>query len=375
MNPAARRLIALISVAMVVDTAAYATISPLLPGLAEEYDLSKAGAGFLSASYPIGTFALSIPAGVLAARIGARQTVLWALGVLAAASLVFGLATSAPVLVTARLLQGFGAAAVWAGGLAWVVAVAPRERRAEAIGTAIGAAIGGALGGPLLGAAADEIGRGVIFGVFVALPVGLIVALARIDGPPAIATPGRAALKTAAGDGRMRRGLLLMALPSCGFGLINVLAPLRLDDLGASAVAIAAVFLVAVGFEAVMSPLAGRMADRRGPLTPARLGLVTGGIGIALVPLPDTIVLLGVTVIVAASLFGLLWTPAMSMLGDFAEDRSMNPAFAFALGNMAWGAGTAVGGSGGGALASATADAVPYFLLAVAAVITAVTLR
>ncbi|MGI8624862.1 MAG: MFS transporter, partial [Solirubrobacteraceae bacterium] len=120
MNPAQRRLIVFISIAMVVDTAAYATITPLLPGLAEQYSLSKAGAGALSASYAVGTFALSLPAAVLAARIGARRTVLVALGVLAAASLVFGLATSAPLLVLARLLQGFGAAATWAGGLAWV---------------------------------------------------------------------------------------------------------------------------------------------------------------------------------------------------------------------------------------------------------------
>ena len=375
MTAATRRLIVLISVAMVVDTAAYATITPLLPDLADEFDLSKSGAGALSASYPVGTLLLALPAGLLAARIGAKRTVLGALVVLAGASLVFGLGESAAVLIAARALQGVGAAAVWAGGLAWVAGSAPREHRAQAIGTAIGAAIAGSLGGPVLGAAADAIGRGVVFAAFVALPLGLVAALMRLPGPPPVATPGLAAVRTAITDRVMRRGVLLMALPSCGFGMINVLVPLRLDDFGAGAAAIAAIFLVAVGLEAVMSPLAGRLADRRTPMTPARVGLLAGGIGLALLPIPQTALLLGIATVFAAAVFGLLWAPAMALLGDQAEARGMDLAFAFALGNLAWGLGTAIGGSGGGALADVTRDAVPYVALGAAAVIAAIALR
>lgn len=375
MTAAARRLIVLISIAMVVDTAAYATITPLLPDLAREFDLSKSGAGALSASYPVGTLLLALPAGLLAARIGAKRTVLGALVVLAGASLVFGLGESVAVLIAARAVQGVGAAAVWAGGLAWVAGSAPREHRARAIGTAIGAAIAGSLGGPVLGAAADAIGRGVVFAAFVVLPLGLVAALMRLPGPPPVATPGLAAVRTAISDRVMRRGVLLMALPSCGFGMINVLVPLRLDDFGAGAAAIAAIFLVAVGLEAIMSPLAGRLADRRTPMTPARVGLLAGGIGLALLPVPQTALLLGVATVFAAAVFGLLWAPAMALLGDQAEARGMDLAFAFALGNLAWGVGTAIGGSGGGALADVTRDAVPYVALGAAAVTAALVLR
>ncbi len=375
MTSAARRLILLISIAMVVDTAAYATITPLLPDLADEFGLSKAGAGALSASYPVGTLVVALPAGLLAARIGAKPAVLGALAVLAVASLVFGLGQSAGVLVAARALQGVGAAAVWAGGLAWVAGSAPREHRAQAIGTAIGAAIAGSLGGPVLGAAAEEIGRGVIFVAFVALPLGLILALVRLSGPPPVATPGLAAVRFTVTDARMRRGVLLMVLPSMGFGMINVLVPLRLDELGAGAAAIAAVFLVAVLFESIMSPIAGRLADRRSPLAPARAGLFAGAVGFALLPLPETALLLGAATVLAASVLGLLWAPAMAMLSERAETRGIDLAFAFALGNLAWGVGTAAGGSGGGALADLTRDAVPYLLLAGLALLTATFLR
>jgi MFS family permease len=372
LTPQTRRLIAFISIAMIVDTAAYAAITPLLPKLAEEFDLTKATAGALSASYPVGTVLLALPAGALASRFGPRRTILWALGVLAGSSLVFGLANSAAILIVARTLQGFGAAAVWAGGLAWVIAVAPRERRAEAIGAAIGAAISGSLGGPVLGALADAVGRGVVFGAFVALPSLLIVALARLPNPANVSTPSSRALFR---DGRARTGVLLMMLPSAVFGLVNVLVPLRLDELGAGAAAIAAVFLAAVAIEASLSPIAGRLADQRGALTPARVGLLAGGVGLALLSLPDTVVLLGVVVVAATGVLGLMWAPAMSLLGDAAERNGLNPAFAFSLGNLAWGTGTAIGGSGGGALANATTDAVPYLIVAAAMGMTALVIR
>src|SRR3954452_587571 len=119
---------------MVIETAAYSAITPLLPHLVDEHDLSKAAAGMLTAAYPVGTLVLALPSAWVSARIGPKPTVIGALLVLGLASLAFGLVTSTGLLIGARLLQGAGAAAVWAGGLAWVVSVAPRERRAEAIG-------------------------------------------------------------------------------------------------------------------------------------------------------------------------------------------------------------------------------------------------
>jgi MFS family permease len=356
---------------MVVDTAAYSTITPLLPQLTQEHDLSKSVAGLLTASYAVGTFVLALPGAWIAARVGPKRTVLGALAVIGGASLGFGLAGSAATLIAARLLQGFGAAAMWAGALAWVVAVAPRERRAEAIGTALGAAIAGALGGPALGALAAEIGTGVVFGAFVALPAALIVVGWRIPGPAPVPTPALSAVRAAFGDPRMRQGIWLMTVPAASFGAVTVLVSLRLDALGAGAVAIGATFLVAVVLEAAVSPVVGRMADRRGPLWPAEIGLFAGGTALVLLPAPKSAALLAVTAILAAPLLGMLWTPAMALLSDGAEARGMDPAFGFGLANMAWGAGAAIGGSGGAALAQATSDAVPFFVLALVSFATA----
>jgi MFS family permease len=358
-----RRLLLFVSLALVVDTSAYAAITPLLPSLSDEYGLDKAAAGTLSAAYPAGTLLLSLPAAWLVSRIGSKRTLIVALGCLAFASLAFALAQSTATLIAARFLQGAGAAGMWAGALAWLVGVAPRERRAEAIGAATGAAIAGALAGPVLGAVADATSIEAVFGAYVAVPLAMIVWATRIAGAAAVPGMGPAAVRIALADPVMRRGMWLMALPALGFGLINVLVPLRFDDLGAGAAAIAVAFLGAVGLEAVMSPLVGRLADRRGRIWPARIGLASGGLALALMPLPRSVPLLAAVVVLAAPLLGMLWAPAMAILSDGAEARGLDVALGFGLANLAWGLGAAIGASGGGALAKATADAAPYLVV------------
>lgn len=365
MTPAVRRLLAFLSVALIVETSIYSTITPLLPDLVDDYGFSKSGAGILSAAYPLGTVLFSLPAGALAARIGPQRTLLLALSTIAVASLGFAVADSSVLLVASRALQGVGAAGVWAGALTWIMAVAPRERRVEAMGTAIGAAIAGALGGPVLGAIADATGRGIVFAAFVALPAVLFVLLARLPKPELEALPNDPGALFR--DGGVRQGVLLLAVPSAFFGTANVLVPLQLDDLGAGAAAIAAVFLVATALESLLSPVSGRMADRHGPLHPSRRGLLMGAVGVVALPLlveAGAIVPVAAAVVVALGSLGLLWAPANAMLGDAAERLELNPGFAFGLSNIAWGGGTAAGGALAGAVASATTDAVPYLLLA-----------
>lgn len=368
---ATRLLLGFAAATLVVDTSAYASITPLLPGLSAEHGLGKGEAGVLAAAYPAGTLLLSLPAAWLVSRIGARRAVIAGLLMLAVATAAFAVAASPVALDLARFAQGGAAAAMWAGSLSWLVAVAPRERRAEAIGAAIGAAIAGALFGPVIGALADALSVEVVFGLFVLVPLAQAAWAWRLPeaGGGLVLSP--AATRTALTDRRMRRGMWLMALPAIAFGVFNVLVPLRLDALGAGAGLIAAAFFGAVIFEGAVSPIAGRLADRRGHFWPARLGLAGGGAAIVLLAAPRTIAIVVFGVMLAAPLFGLLWTPAMALLSDGAEAMGISPALGFGLGNMAWGTGATVGSSGAGALAAATADAVPYLLLAGLALATA----
>ena len=55
-----------------------------------------------------------------------------------------------------------------------------------------------------------------------------------------------------------------VVLPALLFGTLGVLAPLRLDALGFTAVAIGTVWLVTARARAVINPLIGRVSDRTG---------------------------------------------------------------------------------------------------------------
>lgn len=355
---------------MFVDMAAYSAITPLLPSYAADLDLSKAQTGILGAAFAAGTFAGSLPGGWLAARVGGRATLLVGLSLMGVSALAFGIGGSAPFLVLARFVQGAGGAFTWSGALAWLVAATPRERRGEVIGSALGAAIAGTLAGPALGALAEAVGTLSVFAAFLGLAVILCALALRVPArPPAFPVVPRDVARLLT-DGRVWGGMWLIAFPGLAFGVINVLGPLRMDELGAGVGTIAAIFLVAAGAEASMSPVAGRLSDRLGPLAPMRAGLAVATVLVALLTLPNAVVLLGLGVIAIGPALGTMWAPALSLVADVLESRSLDPALGYGLTNLSWASGAALGAAGGGTLAAATADAVPYLLLAGLAAIT-----
>ena len=363
-----KRLLALVSTIVLVDVMFYSAITPLLPSYVDDLDLTKSQAGVLTGSYALGTIAASIPAGLLAARWGARRTLLAGLSLLALSSVAFGFGHEYELLVAARLLQGIGGAGAWAAGLAWLISATPRDKRGQVIGTALGTAIAGAIGGPILGALAEISSTELVFSTVGAIAV---VLAALVVATPAGGRPeptGR--LSLALREPRVVAGAWLTTLPALFFGTFGVLTPLRLDDFGVSAAGVAAVFLAAAAVEAIASPLVGRLSDRRGRLLPLRIGLIGVLVACFLLPQPDTAVLLGAVVVAAAAIAGMMWAPAMALLSDGAELSGLPQGLAFGLINLAWGGGQVGGSAGGAALADATSDAVPYLVLALLAATT-----
>jgi MFS family permease len=365
-----RRLFLLVAAVVLVDTSFFAAVSPLLPHYADEFDLSKTGAGVLTAAYPAGTFAGAIPSGWLAARWGVKPTLLLGLGMLGVTSLVFAFADHIVLLDAARFVQGVGGACMWAAGMAWLVSAAPPDRRGELIGSALAAAIIGVLFGPVLGGAATVVGPEVVFSA-VALVAAALAAWAW--SMPGV-EPGEGALLSQLARAMRRPAVLAgfwpFTLPALYAGVVEVLAPLRLDQLGASGVAIGAVFLVTSAAEAVVSPLAGRLSDRRGRVAPIRAGLAGAVVMAVLLPLPATVVLLGLAVLVTFASLGGFWAPSMALLSDASEESGLEQALAFSISNLAWAMGHVLGAGAGGAIAEASSDAVPYAALGVIGAVT-----
>ncbi len=345
-----------------VETMFYAAIAPLLPSLVHELGLSKLSAGLLTASYPAGALIASLPAGVLAVRTGPRFTVCAGLLLLAASTVAFGVLDNVATLDIARFVEGVGGACTWAGGLAWLVADTPAERRGSLIGDTLGAAIAGALFGPVLGTIAGGIGRGPTFGAIALLTLFLLVHARRL---PSSHVPSGQGVRQVLAVLRRREvvvGIWLVALPALTSGTITVLAPLRLHELGAGTLAIGATFLVGAALEAVVTPAVGKLSDRHGRMIPLRFGLLVVTGVLLLFTVPASSVLLALVLVVFYAALGVFWAPAMAMLSDAAERSGLDQALAAAIMNLAWALGVIVGSAGGGAAAKLTGDGVPVLV-------------
>jgi MFS family permease len=358
-----RRLLSLTAVVVLVDTMFYAAITPLLPHYASDLDLAKAAAGVLAASYAAGTLVGSFPAGWFAARYGPKRATITGLVLLSVSGLFFGFGKHIAVLDAARFLQGVGGAFSWTGVLSWLVAESS-EGRGKLIGSAIAWAIIGVVLGPVLGGVAVALSPEVVFSGVSLLGLGLCWWASTIAGPP-----------PAERHGSLNRGLAfkpsvliaicLVLLPSQYAGVLEVLVPLRLDDLGASGLVIGAVFVVAGIGEAITTRFTGGFSDRRGRMLPISVGLLISAVTAVLLPLPDSVGLLAVALFLAVLGTGILWAPATALLSESAEREGLDQGYAFALVNLAWAGGQILGGAGGSGAAQLAGDGLPYLICSV----------
>jgi len=356
-----KRLLALVSSIIFVDAMLFTALTPLVPGYAEEFDLSKTGAGLLVGTFGAGALLGGVPGGLAAAKFGPKRAVVGGLLLLGLASFGVAAADSAVELGAARFVQGLSSTTTWAGALAWIAVVAPRSQRGEVIGTAFGAAVFGAVLGPMFGGVAELVGIRVSFAVLGALALAF-AALAAIPRSAPAEPVSREGAARAFRDTRFLGGLWLNTLPALLFGMLVVLAPLALDAEAWSTLAIAAVFFAAGLIEVVINPLLGRETDRRGRLLPIRVALTASIVVAAGLAAAEEPFVLALLVGAAALSFGALYTPGMALTSHRAEAAGLAQGLAFGIMNSAWALGEMTGPTVGGALAQAYGDAVPYLI-------------
>ena len=358
-----RRLLVLVCSIVFVDAMLFGALAPLVPGYADEFGLSKAGAGLLVGAFGAGALCGGIPGGIAAGRFGPKRAVVLGLILLALASFGFALASDPWALGSSRFVQGFSSTITWAGALAWLTVETPRSRRGELIGTAFGAAVFGAIIGPMFGAIAQTVSVRGTFGAVGVVALGLAVwAATRTAARQAPSTPS--SLPRAFRDKAFVGGLWLNTLPALLFGLMVVLVPLTLDEAGFGAIAIGLVFLGSGLLETVVNPLLGRFSDRRGRLLPIRVALAASIVvsaGFAFASRPVLVIAL---VFVAALAFGGFYTPGMALVSDRAEVAGLAQGMGFGIMNTAWALGNMTGPVAGGAIAAGAGDALPYLLAA-----------
>ena len=145
-------------------------------------------------------------------------------------------------------------------------------------------------------------------------------------------------------DRRILLAIWLVVLPALLFGTLGVLGPLRLDELGFGSVAIGAIWLIAGVLETGNNVVIGRIADRRGPLVPVRVGLIGTVDRDADPPVArQRLRARGRDRRRRASRSARSTRPAMTLLTHAAEHRGLDYGYAFALINLAWAPGQTAG--------------------------------
>ncbi|HTU14032.1 MAG TPA: MFS transporter [Solirubrobacterales bacterium] len=357
-----RRLLILACTVVFLDVTFFAVLTPLLPDYRDDHALSEAGVGVLSGSFAAGTLVMALPAGWFAAHFGPRRAVLTGLAGIGVFSPVFGLADHIVLLDVSRFFQGASGALMWAGAMTWVITSGQPEQRGALVGTVIAAAVVGELAGAPLGAVAHQVGTEIVFTSVLFLAIGLGLLAMTIPVPAVTERQAVRPALAAARQSKLGRAVMILLAPSVAFGMVIVIAPLRMDDLGASPFLIAAAFALGSVTEAVIGPFIGRYSDRAGRTGPYAIGLSLLAIAVAVIGIFNVLPVLFAAVVLMAFASGIAFTPASALLTDVASSAGINQGYASGASNVAWGGGQMAGAFGGGILAGAAGFILPCML-------------
>jgi len=342
-----------VGLALFTDTVVYAMLPPLLPEYARAHGLSQTELGFLFGSYAAALLLAALPLGSWVDRRGRRGPFLCGLIGFGAATILFAFATTFPLLIVARILQGIAAAATWVAGLAMLADHFPAGQRGKAMSTAFACANVGLLLGPTFAGwmvRLWSIRADFLFAAGLAVLDALVrVTLLPADPP---AKPSGAGYLGLLKDGTVRVFAGAMAMGAALGAVVEAVLPLHLSrHLGMDAVAIGFAFTLAALASTFTSPLVGHWTDRSGAAPPLRLGLVlAAGLLAVAVFIPDRAGIYAFMVVMGGTC-SLLMSPTGPALAGHVERRGgADFGSVFSLLNIAFSLGLMVGPILGSAL-------------------------
>jgi EmrB/QacA subfamily drug resistance transporter len=127
------------------------SITIALPAIATEFSIDAVLLAWVVSSFVLPAAVLLLPFGRLADISGRKRVYGWGTGLYTATSLACGLAPSTTSLIVFRVLQGIGAAMIFATGMAILTSVFPASQRGRVLGLNVAAVYLGLSLGPSLG--------------------------------------------------------------------------------------------------------------------------------------------------------------------------------------------------------------------------------
>jgi DHA1 family inner membrane transport protein len=294
----------------------------------------------------LATLVVSVPAGALSDRFGARRITLAAGLLMAAATAAQALAGSFPVLLAARLAFGAGYGMVWTAGLCWLAGAMAGGPPALG-GSVASAGIGGVAGPAVSGALAQSLGLAVPLLATAAGFAVITAGLAVLRVPPGPAAPYRASTRGERPASKHRDLIgAAAAVVTAGLstGVCALLVPARLQAAGASSGQIGLDFAAAGILFAVGSALTAALGRRAVNLTVACGGMLVVAGALSLAVVGSTPLLLVAMLCVTTAARSVLWTVSYPLAASAGAGSSASSS---AGGGAGRGAGTGLGASVG----------------------------
>jgi MFS family permease len=291
---------------------AVGAVLPVLPRFVHgPLDAGNVAVGVVIGSYAVTGLLLRPLAGRLADRRGRKSTVLLGSIVVAIGGFMYLLPLGVPGLIAARLVLGAGEGAVFTGGSAWVVDLAPPDRRGRVIGL-YGLSVWAGLSiGPLLGELILNASNYTMVWLFagVAPLLGALLAFRLPDPFRPAAAPKHEHHPLIAREA-VRPGAAL-ALASIGYATVAAFVVLHLDarDVGHGATVFGAFATMVV----LTRLLGGDLPDRVGPARVATAAALVEAVGLATIAVAQSLPVALAGALAMGAAFSLLY-PSLSLI-------------------------------------------------------------
>jgi multidrug resistance protein len=262
----------------------------ILPEIAQEFGQPIENVGLLASAYAIPLALLAIPFGPVSDRLGRRFSIVLGMAIFLVAVVASGLAPSYPLLLAARIVNGFGAAIVGPAVFAYAADLSSPEQRGRAMATIVAAyPVSTILGLPLGGLIAATFGWRAVFAFIALVAVAALVLVWRLprDAPRAAAAETYlAGLRALAGSRPTLAAVVVTLVWFIGsFGLFVYLGTYFTESFGFSSLQVG-LTLTIIGFVGLFATrVAARMIGRLGAKRVVMIGLACFSVAAFLLPL------------------------------------------------------------------------------------------
>jgi MFS family permease len=299
---------------------AVGAVLPVLPRyVAGPLDAGNISVGVVIGAYAVTGLLLRPFAGRLADHRGRKPTVLLGSILVAVAGFLYLLPLGVPGLIVTRLLLGAGEGTVFTAGSAWIVDIAPPERRGRVIGL-YGLSVWAGLSiGPLIGELLLHASGYTAVWLFAGIAPLLGAAIALRLPDPFHARPGAGEHHPLIAREAVRPGAAL-ALGSLGYATVASFVVLHLDQRGLGHGAL--VFGVFATMVVLTRLVAGGLPDRIGPARVAIAAAVVEAAGLATLGVSHSIAVAVAGAMAMGAAFSLLYPALLLIVVDrVAETR------------------------------------------------------